>query len=343
MANALSTLDPLYGPRGTALRSSGITTPIAVPVTTHPIQAIAPPASGDGAIADQALAWLPPNLPGGTANSIYQSWRAQIVAALGVGILDPGGQYATRTGKCSGSTSPQGITGVQIAQQSLSIAGTGATSGLAIAGVVGAPIPIVGAAVAAGVILIQLFSKLFGPATSALEQKYLCPLVSSANAVLLQIVSEVNAGYITAVQAGAAFDSLFSSFHAQLLTPVSLGSGGSNALLFYNTPNDSQFMDSSLAALGIKYKRVWYPQLEAAANANKAAQAAAAAAQQAAAATALQAQINADVAAAVSARGTANVVPVASVPVQTTPATSDVVLYAGVGAAIAIVVLLLFL
>jgi hypothetical protein len=335
MANAPATLDPLYGPRGTALRSSGIATPIVVPVT-HPVQAIAPPANGDGAIADQALAWLPPNLPGGTANSIYQSWRAQIVAALGVGILDPGGQYATRTGKCSGSTTPQGVSGVQIGQTALSIAGTGATTGLAIAGVAGATIPVVGAAVAAGALLIQLFSKLFGPPTSALEQKYLCPLVSSANAVLLQIVSEVNGGQITAAQAGAAFDSLYSSFHGQLLIPVSLGGGQSNALLFYNTPNDSQFMDSALNALGIKYKSVWYPQLGAAANANKAAQAAAAA-------TALQAQINAEVAAAVSARGNTNVVPVTSVPVQTTPSTADVVLYAGVGAAIAIVVLLLFL
>jgi hypothetical protein len=242
-----------------------------------------------GTYADAALAWT---RTVGMAATEYNSWRAQVVSALQAGILDPGGQYATQTGKCNGATKPPS-NALSLAATSLGVAGTGASIGVSIAGIAAAATPIIGASVAAGTLLITLVSKLFGPATSALEGKYLCPLVAAANHVLVQIMSELQLGQLTVSQAAAASLSLYQSFHSQLLIPEPLGSQ-KNALLYYNTPNDSQFFDSALNAMNTYNVQVRYPQLALQGSALLAQQ-------QASASAALNAQVAADVAAALAA------------------------------------------
>jgi hypothetical protein len=212
------------------------------------------------------------------------SWQAQIMSALAAGVLDPGGEYATSTGKCAGASAPAGPGDLQLAAQSLGVAGAGATAGLAIAGVAGATIPIVGAGIAIGTLFLSLIGRLFGPPVSQLEQKTLCPLVSAANALLVQITSELQTGYITSSTAKSAINALYSSFQSKAAS-----------IEYIQTPNDTQFMLSALNALVIKNTASGGPYDQLAAQAK-----AQIAAQQASAAAAQQAQITAAANAAVN-------------------------------------------
>lgn len=251
------------------------------PAASAPAAAPAPPPTGDDAIATSALAWMS-TIGAGPGTSLYNSWKAQIMSALSAGILDPGGQYATSTGKCSGASAPAGPNEVQLAAQATGVVSAGATVAHLVASTVSV-IPIIGIGASVAGLFISLFSKLFGPPVSQLEQKTLCPAVSATNAILRQIHDELQAGYITTDQAVSALNELVGQFNSQVAS-----------IEYIQTPNDTQFMMSSLGALQNKLANVVYPPLGQQASAAKATQ-------QAQAAAAQQAQIDAEVQKAVAA------------------------------------------
>lgn len=285
------------------------------PLTGSP--STAPPLNDPDAIrADQAISWLAANIgPLGKNSPIYQNWLAQTTAAIKAGVLNPGGQYATSSGKCAGASTPPGPNDVALAGQALGAAGTVTTAALTIASV-SAPIPIIGAAIGAGALFLGLLAKLFGPPVSELEQKKLCPAVAAANAVLNQITAELQAGYISAAQAANALASLRASFNSAV-----------SSILYIQTPNDTQLMLAQLDAIISKDNAITFPQLEAIAKATQASAAAASTAS-------LNNQIAAVTESVLAAHGLGVIAPIASVPVASPPN------YLWIGLGIAAVVLI---
>jgi hypothetical protein len=282
----------------------GLELPI-IPSTT-PTQPSA--ATGDDAIATSALAWTSSI---GMSASLYASWKAQVMAALAAGILDPGGQYANSSGKCAGASAPATQNDLNMAGQSLGMAGSAATAGALIAGA-GSVIPFIGIGVAAGTLFITLLKKLFGPPVSQLEEQKLCPAVSAANAVLTQILNELKAGAITSSQASSAINSLRGQFASAV-----------SSIEYIQTPNDTQLILASLDALITKNTQSGgvYDQLGTQAKSALAAQQQA---QQTAQAAEIQQAAQAAVNVALAKANPPATAQTAATPVTTTPAPASV-------------------
>ena len=286
--------------------------------SSTPVDSPAPPPppqvdpNSDDAIASSALSWTSTI---GMDPSLYDSWKAQIMAALSAGILDPGGEYASSTGHCAGASAPPGPGDLQLAAMATGIATTGATAGAMIATATSviptatSVIPIIGIVGSVTALFLSLVGKLFGPPVSELEHKTLCPAVSAANAVLTQITEELQAGYIDESRAVSAINDLQNGFQSHVAS-----------IQYIQTPNDTQFMISALGALVTKNTNVVYPALGQQA-------AAALAAAQAAQKASIDAEATAAAQAAVAAAMASQATPVSTVPpapVATAPVTAPV-------------------